>query len=706
MKKISILIAILTLLAFSFGSLVYQSGYDLFQKALAKERAEGNLDEAIALYQKVIQESKDESLAAKAQLRIGICYEKLGQEKATLAQQAFQKVVDKYPGQTETAEAAREKLRILSVPQLGIVKGEAGLNIRSVSPTMAQYLPQVSPDGRSMAFCDYRAAAMAVYNMATGKSRVLKSRLEKDEPDGLSFSYRWSPDGRSIVCSWLGMLEYNWIDLRILSVDGADPRRLLRGGTGEVRVFDWSADGNRILAARYTPSQTDVSASCQIITVAVSDGSIEIVKDLGQKELGQMVFSPDGRFVAYDVPTNPTNTRDIFVLIADGGHETQLVDYPTNERVLGWTPDGRHILFTSDRAGTWGAWLAPVQDGKARGEAVPIKQDIGTITPIGLTRDGTFYYSTRSLSNDVYVQKVDLDEGKMMGSAELAVQKFVGTNHCPDWSADGNYLAYVSTRTIATPSARPHVLCILNVKTGQVRELYPELEWFRYMRWSPDGRSLIARGSDGSQDGAFLIDTATGAVSPAITEWVMPTVEWSLDGRSVYYINIDDATGNSSIVRRSLETSQEKTIATMTGEGGFFQDLSLSPDGRWIAVRIMRVEPKLATFAVVSSAGGEIRVLKKIPEQPSSLVGTLTWSHDSRKILYVKHIAQDGTAQGRYELRFLSADDGKDQKLGDLAHYVGWLSLHPDGHRLAFHFYTPKVELWAMENFLPEAEKK
>ncbi|GAH84167.1 unnamed protein product, partial [marine sediment metagenome] len=68
----------------------------MFQKALAKERGEGNLEEAIALYKKVVAETKDESLAAKAQLRIGICYEKLGMKEA---QKAFQKVIDNYPGQ-------------------------------------------------------------------------------------------------------------------------------------------------------------------------------------------------------------------------------------------------------------------------------------------------------------------------------------------------------------------------------------------------------------------------------------------------------------------------------------------------------------------------------------------------------------------------------------------------------------------------------
>ena len=58
MKKYSILIAVLMVLSLSFGSLAPQNGYDLFQKALAKERAEGNLEEAIVLYCSIIRLSR------------------------------------------------------------------------------------------------------------------------------------------------------------------------------------------------------------------------------------------------------------------------------------------------------------------------------------------------------------------------------------------------------------------------------------------------------------------------------------------------------------------------------------------------------------------------------------------------------------------------------------------------------------------------
>ncbi|MBP1769875.1 MAG: translocation protein TolB [Candidatus Aminicenantes bacterium] len=156
-KRLAITAAILAL-ASGLGSLALQSGHDQFQKALAKERSEGNLEEAIALYQKAIEETKDESLAAQAQLRIGICYEKLGLEKTNLAQEAFQKVVDRYPGQTDSVKTAREKLALLQGGQAALKKGSSLTSLRLVweGPDV-ELMGGPSPDGRFVCYTDWES---------------------------------------------------------------------------------------------------------------------------------------------------------------------------------------------------------------------------------------------------------------------------------------------------------------------------------------------------------------------------------------------------------------------------------------------------------------------------------------------------------------------------------------------------------------------
>ena len=91
------------------GSLQASSVEETYQAALMQEKGEGNLEEAIRLYQQVIEAHEkgegDESMATRAQLRIGVCQEKLGLAQA---RQTYEAVRDKYPDQPQVgAEAAR-----------------------------------------------------------------------------------------------------------------------------------------------------------------------------------------------------------------------------------------------------------------------------------------------------------------------------------------------------------------------------------------------------------------------------------------------------------------------------------------------------------------------------------------------------------------------------------------------------------------------
>ena len=64
----------------------------------------------------------------------------------------------------------------------------------------------------------------------------------------------------------------------------------------------------------------------------------------------QARFSPDGRFIAFDQQARGGAARpDIFVVASDGSRKTPLVQHPANDLLIDWSPDGRYILFSSDR---------------------------------------------------------------------------------------------------------------------------------------------------------------------------------------------------------------------------------------------------------------------------------------------------------------------------------------------------------------------
>lgn len=88
-----------------------QTAAELYQEGLMKEDAEGDLEAAIEVYQRIVEEHSGEaSVAARAQLHIGMCYEKSGQEKA---KEAYRKVIEDFPTEAGIVQQARERLNAL-----------------------------------------------------------------------------------------------------------------------------------------------------------------------------------------------------------------------------------------------------------------------------------------------------------------------------------------------------------------------------------------------------------------------------------------------------------------------------------------------------------------------------------------------------------------------------------------------------------------
>ena len=99
-----------------------QSGADLFQQAIRKERVDGDLKAAISLYQRVLKEhGADRTLSAKTLVQLGQAYEKLGNADAT---SSYQRVLREYADQSEPAAVARTRLAALSVSAASSFAGE------------------------------------------------------------------------------------------------------------------------------------------------------------------------------------------------------------------------------------------------------------------------------------------------------------------------------------------------------------------------------------------------------------------------------------------------------------------------------------------------------------------------------------------------------------------------------------------------------
>jgi Tol biopolymer transport system component len=175
----------------------------------------------------------------------------------------------------------------------------------------------------------------------------------------------WSPDGKWIAVAMHGSI---W---KIDPETGAADE--LTYGKKYHSSPDWSPDGKWIV---YTADDGGVTIGLEILNVETGE-TRALTHD---KEIyADPVFSPDGSRVAY-VSTKPNGYFNIYVRTIRGGRWTDEEIALTTDRNYGrnreyfgpwdmhtqpaWTPDGKEILFVSNRTaslGSGGVWRMPVE---------------------------------------------------------------------------------------------------------------------------------------------------------------------------------------------------------------------------------------------------------------------------------------------------------------------------------------------------------
>lgn len=697
--RLSLLLAILAIGTLS--PLQAQSPEAEFQQGLMKEEGEGSLLEAIDIYTAVAEnEAAERPLRAEALLHIGLCYEKLGRQEA---QAAYRKIVNNFPEQTETVRIASQKLSYLSQDGKGIGEAAPELKILKVWEGPDALMGETSPDGKYISYVDWDTGDLALYEMATGKKKRITNKGSWDESNAFAEYSRWSPDGSKLVYAWYNE-EVDRYDLRIIGLDGSTAEIL--NASEEVSYwapFDWSPDGSKILVV-ISPAMYGGDPS-KIALVSVEDGSIQSLRNL-EYWPNQMIFSPDGRYIAFDsYQREGTPNRDIYLMDLEGNLKGQLVNHPSHDILLGWTPDGRHMLFSSDRDGTLGLYLQELTSGNPVGSPRLVQSDMGMFETLGFTPDGSFYYGISKDWYNLYVTEVDPANGAVVSPPEKLTTRFEGNNKEPDYSPDGRFLAYTTWKDqsgarIGTGSWGGDLLVIRDLETGNQKEIFPGHQ-IGFPRWSPDGSSLLVviRNPDNFQ--LCRIEAESGQVHmilpPEGMENGFGRHEWSPDGNYIYYGKRVEQSTRSQIIQHHLSSGKEKVI--FENSDYFLWQSALSPDGKWLAVYAVSGGHGLY---LLSAEGGELQELFNKEEAMLGTLLTLTWSLDGA---YIYFTMRDASVEDpKWELCRIPARGGEIEKLKlELPSRISGLSMHPDGRHIAYtassNLLTPSV--WVIENFLP-----
>ena len=689
----AVCLAILALmcLGFSQAALVPQSADDLYESGLLKKEAEGDLNGAIQLFQRVLKTfPQNREVAAKALLQIGICYEKMGLGQA---QEAFRKVVEEYPEQTQAVATAREKLSVLASAQNLIEKGGGTFRIRNVwnKAIDSFFSGAPSPDGRYISYVDWENFAnLGIHDLMTGENRLLTA-IPSWESGEFVYGSVFSPDGKQIAYSW--QTKAGLVQLRTVNVDGSSVRILHDGHDASYQTpACWSRDGKQVLTLLYGKD-----AATKIVFISASDGSVKELKTLTPLSAPtlRMSLSPDGSWIAYSYLARAGSwNSDVFLLSSDGRRQAVLVDHPADDVVLGWSPDGKQVLFKSGRTGSMGLWAIHVSGGQAQGTPELLRGDIGNMRPLGMTRDGNLYYGIYAGWSDIFVASIDPETGKVLVPPTKAVRKYESFNSAPDWSPDGQFL--VCRSSCGRMANEVPALLITSVRTNETRELVPKIKGglnFHYVRWCPDGESVLGIGQDekGKYGALYSIDIRSGdATIVARSDQDDPIFgpDRTPDGKTIYFWRLGKQVRR--VMKFDVGTAAEKELFRVENGGPLY--LRVSPDGRHLAV------------------GEGERITIRSPEgtEPHELIQVkglrgLAWSGDGKDVFY--GTAREGS-DDICELWRIPVAGGEPQSLDLVMSRMMHLSVHPDGRRIAFtgSDQPGKSEVWVMEGFLAEGK--
>ncbi|MFD0740030.1 winged helix-turn-helix domain-containing protein [Lysobacter koreensis] len=202
------------------------------------------------------------------------------------------------------------------------------------------------PDGKGLVFGSRGTlgdnAGLRVLDLARGAWRRIEYAASADDIDAAP---RYSPDGRWIVFVRNTPLGDFW---RVPATGGsASALTRLRA---DIRGWDWTADGRGIVYSRWHDSES------RLYRLDLDSG---VVRDLGVGDGVQPSTAARAPALAF---SQQRNYYGIYRFdLGPGGQAERLFPSSGRDRFPAIAPDGRQLVFASDRSGQFGLWWADLQ---------------------------------------------------------------------------------------------------------------------------------------------------------------------------------------------------------------------------------------------------------------------------------------------------------------------------------------------------------
>ena len=223
-------------------------------------------------------------------------------------------------------------------------------------------------------------------------------------------------------------------------------------------------------------------------------------------------WSPDGKTLLFI--SNRTGSWLLYIATFEGDGAKQLTDHTGEDRRPRWSPNSKHIAFLSDRTEKtgWDIYLIPVVKGEPG--------------------------SPRRLTSN------PLDEED------------------PQWAPDGKSIAF----TYGAGRHQNRRIGLVSINSGETRKLLPT-EWSGDSfspRWSPDGQHITFVSDSQGRKSIYTIPSQGGQPTKLFrSDFELTAPAWSPDGRHLAYIENRD--GNLRLRIFAVESERHRTLTLGAG---------------------------------------------------------------------------------------------------------------------------------------------
>lgn len=226
-----------------------------------------------------------------------------------------------------------------------------------------------------------------------------------------------------------------------------------------------------------------------MVRITRDDMQRDVIRQLRSSGASEISVSPKGNEIAFVM------SGDVYVTSIDYKTTKQITDTPQKERTVDFAPDGRSLVYASERNGLWQVFQTSL-----------VKKD-----------EKNFTYATE-------VKEEQLTDGKY-------------TAFQPVYNPKGGEVAFLKNRT---------EICVLDLKSRKVRTVMDGKFQYSYtdgdqdFTWSPDGKWLLTEyigvGGWNNKDIALVKADGTGVIHNLTNSgYSEGSPKWVLDGKAMIF---------------------------------------------------------------------------------------------------------------------------------------------------------------------------